>query len=95
MVVPAAILAEGWDMTIIAGDVFSAFKAAGVDDEMAKRAAAEVGDIKELTQEIKERLGRIETALTYMRWTLGITATGSLATAAGVFALVYKAVIAA
>jgi hypothetical protein len=81
-------------MTIIAGDVFSAFKAAGVDDETAKRAAAEVGDIKELTQEIKERLGRIETALTYMRWTLGITATGSLATAAGVFALVYKAVVA-
>ncbi len=81
-------------MTIIAGDVFSAFKAAGVDDEMAKRAAAEVGDIKELTQEIKGRLGRIETALTYMRWTLGMTATGSLATAAGVFALVYKAVVA-
>jgi hypothetical protein len=27
-------------MTIIAGEVFSAFKAAGVDDEMAKRAAA-------------------------------------------------------
>jgi hypothetical protein len=79
-------------MTIIAGEVFSAFKAAGVDDEMAKRAAAEVGDIKELTQEIKERLGRIETALTYMQWPLGVTATGSLATAAGVFALVYNAV---
>jgi hypothetical protein len=79
-------------MTIIAGEVFSAFKAAGVDDEMAKRAAAEVGDIKELTQEIKERLGRIETALTYMQWTLAVTATGSLATAAGVFALVYNAV---
>jgi hypothetical protein len=45
-----------------------------------------------LTQEIKERLGRIETALTYMRWTLAVTATGSLATAAGVFVLVYKAV---
>jgi hypothetical protein len=37
---------------------------------MAKRVAAEVGDIKDLTQEIKERLGRIETALTYMRWAL-------------------------
>jgi hypothetical protein len=34
------------DVTIIAGDVFSAFKAAGVDDETAKRAVAEVGDIK-------------------------------------------------
>jgi hypothetical protein len=79
-------------MAIIAGEVFSAFKAAGVDDETAKKAAAEVGDIKELTQEIKERLGRIETALTYMRWPLAVTATGSLATAAGVFALVYKAV---
>ncbi len=56
-------------MTIIASDVVSAFKAAGVDDEMAKRAAAEVGDIKELTQEIKERLGRIETALADMLWT--------------------------
>ena len=74
------------------GRCLSAFKAAGVDDEVAKRAAAEVGDIKETTREIKERLGRIETALTDMRWTLGITATGSLATAAGVFALVYKAV---
>ena len=61
---------------------------------MAKRAAAEVGDIKELTQELKERQGRIETALTSMRRALGITATGSLATAAGVFALVYKAVAA-
>ena len=78
-------------MTIIAGDVFSAFKAAGVDDDMAKRAAAEVGDIKELTQEIKERLGRIETALTYMRWTLGIKAAGLLVTAAGVLALISKA----
>lgn len=78
-------------MTIIAGDVFSAFKAAGVDDDTAKRAATEVGDIKELTQEIRERLGRIETALTYMRWPLAMTATGSLATAAGVFALVDKA----
>jgi len=80
-------------MTIIAGDVFTAFKAAGVDDDMAKRAAAEVGDIKELTQAIKEGLGRIETALTGMRWTLAMIATGSLATAAGVFALVYEAVI--
>ena len=80
------------DVTIIAGEAFSVFKAAGVDDKMAKRAAAEGGDIKELTQEIKERLGRIETALTYMRWTLAVIATGSLATAAGVFALVYKAV---
>jgi hypothetical protein len=79
-------------MTIIAGDVFSAFKAAGVDDEMAKRVAAEVGDIKELTQEIKERLGRIETALTYMRWPLAMAATGSVATAASVFALVCKAI---
>ena len=52
-------------MTIIAGDVFSAFKATGVDDE-SKRAAAEVGDIKELTQEIKERLGA--PSLTHMRW---------------------------
>jgi hypothetical protein len=82
-------------MTIVAGDVFSAFKAAGVDDEMAKRAAAEVGDVKRLTQEIKERLGRIETALTDMRWPLAMTATGSLATAAGVFVLVYKTVLAA
>jgi hypothetical protein len=81
-------------MTIIAGDAISAFKAAGVDDEVAKRAAAEVGDIKELGQENQERLGRIETGLTCARWTLGITATGSLATAAGVFALVYKAVVA-
>ncbi len=80
-------------MTIIAGDVLSAFKAGG-NGETAKRAAAEVGDIKELTREIKERLGRIETALTGMHWTLGLTATGSLATAAGVFALVYKAVTA-
>jgi hypothetical protein len=79
-------------MTIIAGEVFSAFKAAGVNDEMAKRAAAEVGDIKELTQEIKERVGRIETALTYTQSTLAVTATGSYATAAGVFALVYNAV---
>jgi hypothetical protein len=62
---------------------------------MAKRAAAEVGDVKEPTQEIKERLGRIETALTSMRWPLAMTATGSLATAAGVFALICKAVIAA
>lgn len=93
MLIPAEVLGKGSEMTIIAGDVFSAFKAAG-DDEMAKRAAAEVGDIKELTQEIKERLGRIETALTYMRWTLAMTATGSVATAAGVFALVYKAVVA-
>jgi hypothetical protein len=59
---------------------------------MKTRAAAEVGDIKELTQEIKERLGRIETALTSMRWTLAVTATGSPATVAGVFALVYKAI---
>jgi hypothetical protein len=94
MLIPAEVLGKGSEMTIIAGDVFSAFKAAGVDDEMAKRAAAEVGDIKELTQEIKERLGRIETALTYMRWTLAMTATGSVATAAGVFALVYKAIAA-
>jgi hypothetical protein len=82
-------------MTIIAGEVFSAFKAAGVDDETAKRAAAEVGDIKDLAQEIKERLGGIEAALTSMHSPLGMTATGSLATAAGVFALVYKAVVAA
>ena len=46
-------------MTIITGDVFSAFKAAGVDDDMATRIAAAVGDIKELTQEFKERLVRI------------------------------------
>ena len=91
MLVPARTFAGGLDVTIIAADVFSAFKAAGVDDEMAKRAAAEVGDIKDLTQEIKERLGRIESALTFMRWTLGSTTTGSLATAAGVLALVYKA----
>jgi hypothetical protein len=80
-------------MTLITGDVFSAVKAAGVDDEAAKHAAAEDDDIKGLPQDIKERLGRIETALTSMRWTQGITATGSLATAAGVFALVYKAVV--
>jgi hypothetical protein len=33
-------------VTIIAGDVFSAFKAAGVDDEVAKRAAAATADVK-------------------------------------------------
>jgi hypothetical protein len=81
-------------VTIIAGDVFSAFKAAGVDDEMAKRAAAEVGGIKELTQEVKERLGRIETALTYMRCSITMTASGCLVTGAGIFALVYKTLIA-
>jgi hypothetical protein len=51
-------------MTLITGDVFSAVKAAGVDDEAAKHAAAEDDDIKGLPQDIKERLGRIETALT-------------------------------
>ncbi len=81
-------------MTIIAGDVFSAFRAAGINDETAKRATAEVGDIKDPTEEISECLGRIETPLTYKRWTLGITATGSLATAAGGFALDYKAAVA-
>jgi hypothetical protein len=35
-------------VTIIAGDVFSAFKAAGVDDEVAKRAAAATADVKQL-----------------------------------------------
>ena len=44
-------------MTIMAGDVFSAFKAAGVDDETAKRAAADVGDIKELTSGYQGTLG--------------------------------------
>jgi hypothetical protein len=74
MLVQARILAEELEMTIIAGDVFSAFKAAGVDGELAKRAAAEIGDIKDPTHMIKEHLGRIEIELTNMSWTLGITA---------------------
>ncbi len=80
-------------MAIIAGEVFTAFQKAGVDDDTAKKAAAEVGELHELTRTIRQDLAEIKTALTYMRWTLGITATGSLATAAGVFALVYKAVV--
>ncbi len=86
-------------MAMIAAEVFSAFKAAEVEDELAKRAAAEVGDLHELIRTIDrrfaavdERLARIETAVTCLRGTLGVTATGSLATAAGVFALVYQAV---
>jgi FAD/FMN-containing dehydrogenase len=45
-------------MTVIAGDVFSASRATGVDDEMAKRTAAEFGDIKDLPQGRSKNVGR-------------------------------------
>ena len=58
-------------MAMIAAEVFGAFKAAGVEDELAKRAAAEVGDLHELIRShdrrfaaVDERLARIEAAST-------------------------------
>lgn len=64
---PGKILAHGLDMTIIAGDVFSAFKAAAVDEEVARWTAAKVADIKKVDPANEDRLGRTEAALASMR----------------------------
>ena len=61
-------------MAMIAAEVFGAFKAAGAEDELAKRAAAEVGDLHELIRSLDRRFAAVVDERPSMGWRPGRTA---------------------